>query len=131
MIIAEYTNLTVVRETKGEIPSLPFVQVKEAILGRSYELSLVFPTIENSKKLHKTWKKKSGPVNTLAFPLAPKEGEIIITLSQARKEAKKYGRSYHNHLLFLFIHSCLHLKGMTHGARMEQHERLWYEQYQR
>jgi probable rRNA maturation factor len=129
METAEYNNLTIIRRTKGGIPILPFVLIKEAILGAEYELSLVFPTQDESIDLHKTWKKKNGPVNTLAFPLDDEFGEIIITLSQARKEAPKYGRNYSDHLVFLFIHSCLHLKGMTHGAKMEKQERFFYKQF--
>lgn len=129
MTIAEYHNLTVIRYTKGGIPILPFVDAKEAILGKSYELSLVFPTLENSRNLHIQWKKKPGPVNILSFPLDDISGEIILTLSQARMEAPKYGRTYMQHLMFLFIHGCLHLKGMTHGAKMEQQERFFYKQF--
>ncbi|MCA9353094.1 rRNA maturation RNase YbeY [Patescibacteria group bacterium] len=126
MTVAEYHNTTIIRETKGRIPLLPFVEVKEAILGKSYELSVVFPTLEHSRELHRKWKKKSDPVNILSFPLDQDTGEIIMTLSVARREARKYERNYREHLLFLFIHGCLHLKGMTHGAKMEQQERVWY-----
>lgn len=129
MSIAEYKNLTIIRHTKGGIPILPFVEIKNAILGQEYDLSLVFPTLENSRILHQQWKKKSDPVNILSFPLDPESGEIILTLSKARTEAKKYGRSYRNHLIFLFIHGCLHLKGMTHGAKMEKQERIFYAEF--
>lgn len=126
MTVLEQDNLTIIRQTKGGILNLPFVDVKNEILGKEYELSLVFPHKKNSIELHQTWKKKEGLVNTLSFPLDKNSGEIIITLSQARKEAPKYGHRYHEHVLFLFIHSCLHLKGMTHGAKMEKYERQLY-----
>ncbi|MCA9352348.1 rRNA maturation RNase YbeY [Patescibacteria group bacterium] len=129
MAIAEYNNLTIIRQTKGRIPILPFVEIKNAILGTSYELSLVFPTLQRAEALHIEWKKKPDPVNILSFPLDDDVGEIIITLQQARREARQYGRSYHNHLIFLFIHGCLHLKGMTHGVKMEQRERLLYKRF--
>ncbi len=129
MEMAEYKNFTIIRRTKGGIPILPFALIKKAILGNEYELSLVFPTQTESIQLHKVWKKKDSPVNTLAFPLDTTSGEIIITLSQARKEAAKYMRNYHNHLVFLFIHSCLHLKGHVHGAKMERQERFFYQQF--
>ncbi len=129
MTVAEYENFTIIRRTKGRIPNLPFVSCKESILGKDYDLSLVFPDIQDSTELHLTWKKKPGPVNTLSFPYDESSGEIIITLNQARTEAKKYNRSYHEHLMFLFIHSCLHLKGMVHGAKMEKQERIFYKQF--
>ena len=129
MTVVEGHNVTIVRQTKGRIPSLPFVDVKEAILGKHYELSLVFLDQETSTTLHRDFKGKNDPVNVLSFPLEDQEGEILITLSKARNEAKHYGRSYLDHLLFLFIHGCLHLKGMHHGAKMEKYERLFYERF--
>jgi len=119
----------IIRHTKGGIPILPFLEMKNAILGTGYDLSLVFPTLEHSIQLHTQWKKKSDPVNILSFPLDSDSGEIILTLSKARSEAKKYSRTYHNHLIFLFIHGCLHLKGMTHGGKMEKQEQLFYTEF--
>ena len=129
MVVVEFENLTIQRQTKGGIPNLPFVNIKEAILGKDYDLSLLFPTLELSEELHIRWKKKPGPVNILSFPLDEETGEMIITLSQTRKEARHHGRNYKNHLIFLFIHGCLHLKGMTHGAKMEKEERFYYKQF--
>lgn len=129
MQVCEEHNLTIQRMSKGRIPNLPFISVKEAILGKRYELSLVFPTLEHSKNLHKTWKDKNDPVNVLAFPLDQDEGEIVITLFQARKEAKKYDHSYLEHVLFLFIHACLHLKGYEHGATMEKYEERYLKKF--
>ena len=129
MAVAEYKNFTILRQTKGRIPTLPFVEVKEAILGKKYDLSLTFPTLDLAEELHIKWKKKTGPVNILSFPLDQNEGEIILTLSQARKEAKNYDRNYRDHLIFLFIHGCLHLKGMTHGAKMEKEERFYCKKF--
>jgi probable rRNA maturation factor len=129
MIVREEHNLTIRRVTKGGIPNLPFVAVKEAILGKRYELSLTFPSLEESQELHKKWKKKNDPVNVLAFPLDDSEGEIFITLSKARTEASKYGRTYREHLLFLFIHACLHLKGYNHGDIMERRESHYMKKF--
>ena len=122
MTVREEHNLTIRRDTKGGIPNLPFVAAKEAILGKSYELSLNFPTLARSRELHKQWKNKKDPVNVLAFPLDAHEGEIILTLTKARTEAKNFGHSYHEHIIFLFIHACLHLKGYDHGDTMEEQE---------
>jgi probable rRNA maturation factor len=130
-MVAVYSeNFSITRQTKGGIPTLPFVEVKNEIMGEDYELSLFFPNIKYATELHMKWKKKPGPANILSFPLDDAEGEIFLSLSQARKEAPKYGRSYKQHLLFLFIHGCLHLKGMTHGAKMEQQERFWYDKFE-
>lgn len=129
MTVSEHNNLTIRRHTKGGIPTLPFVAVKDAILGKKYDLSLTFPTLEVSRELHVTWKNKENPVDVLAFPLDEHEGEIIITLAMARKEASKFGHTYLQHVLFLFIHACLHLKGFEHGDIMEKHEQKYLKKF--
>lgn len=129
MAVEEFNNFTIQRQTKGRIPNLPFVSIKEDILGKKYDLSLLFPNDKLSRELHLKWKKKADAVNVLSFPLDKNEGEIILTLNKARKEAHKYDHSYPNHIIFLFIHACLHLKGMTHGAKMEKEERKYYKKY--
>lgn len=59
----------------------------------------------------------------LSFPLSKKSGEIFIDLVTANKEAKEFGMSLGEFVKYLFIHACLHLKGMEHGDTMEQAEK--------
>lgn len=122
-------NLSILRKTNGKLPSLPFVRIKNDILGKKYDLSVVFPNILEATKLHIEWKKKNSPVNILSFPLSKTEGEIIISLSQARVEAKKYDRSYIEHLTCLFIHGCAHLKGHVHGHTMDVFEKKFQKKF--
>jgi probable rRNA maturation factor len=118
-------HLTIIRETSGKLPSLPFLRIKNAILGKNYELSLAFVGRKRAIALHQEWKSKNDPVNILSFPLDTNEGEIIISLEKARSECKHFDRTYHNYLAFLFIHGCVHLKGFTHGSKMEAEERKY------
>ena len=122
-------NLTIARATPGKLPSLPFSRIKNEILGTDYELSLVFPGTRVATEMHQKWKHEHGPVNILSFPLSKKSGEMYISLGQARRECKKFDRTYHEYLAFLFIHGCLHLKGMTHGSTMESKERFFMNQF--
>jgi rRNA maturation RNase YbeY len=122
-------NTTVIRETKGKLPRLPFGKLTEAILGKHYSLTIVFPTVQYATNLHKEHKGKPGPANILSFPYSKKEGEIYISLFKARTEAKKFGYSYENYLVFLLIHGMCHLKGHTHGYIMEKVERQYRAQF--
>jgi rRNA maturation RNase YbeY len=116
-------HLTLTFETRSSAPSIPWVAIKNAILGKTYELSLVFPSPKTATQLHRDWKEKDGPANILSFPLDDQTGEIFISLNQAKKECKKFDRTYDNYLAFLFIHGCAHLKGYTHGSAMESYEK--------
>lgn len=125
----EFANLTIIRETTGKLPSLPFLRIKNAILGEDYELSLVFIGRTKAIAMHKEWKSKDDPVNILSFPLSKSEGEILISLEKARSECKNFDRKYENYLAFLFIHGCVHLKGYAHGSKMEALEKKYRAQF--
>lgn len=116
-------NLVITNETRINIPVVPFVEIKNAILGKKYELSLVFPNKKTATELHEDWKNKPGPVNILSFPIDKNVGEIFISLHQAKTECEKFDRKYDNYVAFLFIHGCAHLKGYTHGNAMEVYEK--------
>ncbi len=116
-------NLAISNETRIKVPVVSFVEIKNAILGKKYELSLVFPNKKTATELHLDWKDKSGPANILSFPLDKNLGEIFISLDQAKTECKKFDRDYQNYVAFLFIHGCAHLKGHTHGNEMESYEK--------
>ena len=121
--------VTITRETVGTIPSLPFFDVAESILGKNYTLRLIFSTKEHIQNLNKTHRKKHYIPNTLAFPLSNQEGEIYMSFFVMRSQAKNYSLSYHDFILFLFIHSCLNLKGYEHGSTMEGRERKFFKQF--
>ncbi len=108
MTTLEKEQITIIRETVGTIPSLPFFDVTQKILGKKYTLHLIFSTEKNIQHLNKTHRKKLYTPNTLAFPLSQNTGEIYMSLKVMRLQAKEYSLSYRDFILFLFIHSCLH-----------------------
>ncbi|MEZ0209188.1 MAG: rRNA maturation RNase YbeY [Candidatus Paceibacterota bacterium] len=121
MAILETKNLTVIRK-QGPLPDVPFLLVKEKLLGKQYNLTVVFCTPKESQEKNKTYRGKDYPTNILSFPLSDTEGEIYISLSTARKDAKQFEMTYEQFLHLLFIHGCLHLKGHDHGSTMEELE---------
>ena len=121
MAILETKNLTVIRK-QGPLPDVPFLLVKEKLLDKQYNLTVVFCTPKESQEKNKTYRGKDYPTNILSFPLSDTEGEIYISLSTARKDAKQFEMTYEQFLHLLFIHGCLHLKGHDHGSTMEELE---------
>ncbi len=108
--------------TKGKLPRLPFVEIKNEILGKKYELSIVFCSNGLSKKLNRIYRGKDRPTNVLSFSLEKTSGEIIIDLKKAQKESALFGEKFPNFVGYLFIHGLLHLKGLSHGRTMEAKE---------
>ena len=123
-------NTVSIRKTsKGKLPRLPFVALKEAVLGKNYELSIAFVTAEESRRLNKIYRGKNKPANILSFPLGRKEGEIIITQSEVRKGARKFGHSFATFLPLIFVHGLFHLKGLRHGSTMERKEKTLLKKF--
>ncbi len=121
MKMADETT-SVINKTKGKLPSLPFVEMKNKILGSSYELSISFVTKKESQILNNSYRNKDYPTNILSFELTKKSGELIIQSSIVKRDAKNFDMDYKNFLGFLLIHGMLHLKGMQHGSTMERQE---------
>lgn len=128
MAFSELHNLTLVRKN-GTLPDVPFLAIKEKILGKKYSLNIIFCSPAESKKQNLIYRDKDYPTNILSFPLSESEGEIYIPLGVVRKEAKKFEMSYIKFLHFLIIHGCLHLKGYDHSSTMEELEDKHLKQF--
>ncbi|MEN9552252.1 MAG: hypothetical protein RI935_629 [Candidatus Parcubacteria bacterium] len=118
MAFLENKNLTVVRKGRA-LPAIPFEAIHSKILGKSYNLTVIFCSPQESQERNRLYREKDYPTNILSFPLDKNEGEIYICLSIARRDAKKFNMSYLQFLHLLFVHGCLHLKGYDHGSTME------------
>ena len=115
-------SFTITNTTKSTLQSVPFAKIKETVLGKKYQLSLVFVGDKKIQTLNNSYRGKNKPTNCLSFILDKNSGEIFLNLNKAKKEAPNFGRKFDSFVAFLFIHSCLHLKGMEHGSTMERAE---------
>jgi len=120
MAVLDTDNLTV--SANGTLPSVPFLALKEKILGKKYELSIRFVAPAEAQALNIAHRQKEYIPNTLSFPLSETSGEIILCRSAMRREYKQFDMEYDRYLIFIVIHSMLHLKGMEHGSTMERKE---------
>ena len=127
--ITGFCPIQIHRSGRGRNPSLPYNEIKNAILGNSYDLSIAFVNYADSEALHKKYKHTDGPANILSFPLTELSGEIILHLPTVYTKASEYEHTPRQHLIFLLIHGMLHLKGYTHGHSMEKLERQWMNDF--
>lgn len=119
---APRSHFKIVREAGAAPGRAPFRAIKEAALGKSYRLTLIFTSPARIRKWNRIYRGKNRATDILSFPVSKSEGEIYMCLSEARKEAKKFRHAPGNFILFLFIHGLVHLKGYDHGATMERIE---------
>lgn len=120
-------NFSILKNEPGgsffEPSDLPFAKIKNKILGKNYELSLVFIGAKKSQALNKKHRKKDKSANVLTFRLSDTEGEIFICPEIAKRDAPKFDMKTREFIGFLFIHGLLHLKGFKHGKKMEEKEK--------
>lgn len=85
------------------------------------EISISFVTDEEIKALNKAYRMKDSVTDVLSFPvefqlpISPKPlGDIVINVSQAKKQAEELGHSLEREFIYLAVHSLLHLLGYDH-----------------
>jgi len=113
---------TIKNETKGRPPRLPFVSIKNKILGEKYDLGISFISANKQKTINSKYRGINKSTNILSFPLSSSSGEILIDLIKAKKEASLFNMSYTKFIKYLVIHGMLHLKGFEHSSTMEKQE---------
>jgi probable rRNA maturation factor len=115
-------TLDVRNMTRQKAPSFPFADALAASLP-GWEISLAFVGETRARNLNQALRAKDYVPNVLSYETGEKSGEIVICLEEAKRQAPKYEMPYRDFVGFLFIHGCLHLKGMPHGTTMERKER--------
>ncbi len=118
-----------IASTVKSYPVFPYETMKNDILGKRYELSLMFVGPSRAAALNAEYRKKDYTPNVLSFPLTPTVGEIVICPTVAVKEAAKYNLSVNGYVAYLFIHGLLHLKGHDHSDEMDKLEQRYLRKY--
>lgn len=116
--------LTISKTVKNNAPkdALFFNNVYKHVMGKDYELSLVFIANTLSRRLNKSHRGFDKPTDILSFTLDKNAGEIFINIPYSKKKCKEFDRTLDNYIKFLFIHGLFHLKGHEHSSRMENEE---------
>jgi rRNA maturation RNase YbeY len=126
-------NLEIFNETNTETPEINFLELKNKILGENFDLTISFLLPKNSQKINKKQRKQSYVPNTLSFKYSPTSGEIIMTPEIIEGEdytlADENIVLYTEKILYLTIHSMLHLTDLDHGDEMERLEVKYFKLY--
>lgn len=118
-----------INSTIKSFPSFPYKEIKEAILGKKYQLSLNFIGTIRAQRLNTTYRKKDYIPNVLSFPLSETQGEIYICPKISYPEARDFNLSKEGYIAFLYIHGLLHLKGYDHSDKMESLEKHFMKKF--
>jgi len=121
----EFGFCTITNKTKGKLPRLPFVSIKNKILGPNFELGVSLLSPSAQRKINRDYRQKDETTNILSFPLSETSGEITLDPIKIKKDAPLFDMNYTQFFKFLFIHGCLHLKGFEHSSTMEKLEKKY------
>jgi probable rRNA maturation factor len=122
----EYKNLNIISE-KGKLPNLPFLKIKNEILGKDFDLTIIYTSKEKNLELNKKYRSKDYIPNILTFPYSDTEGEIYMSRGIAYTQYKDFDMPYQKYLTLLIVHGCLHLKGHTHDTKQDHENMLQLE----
>lgn len=114
----------------------------EGIDPEGIEVSLSFASAEEIHRLNREFRGVDRVTDVLSFPLVEDLdelpgleeaegtgdiddwfeplGDVVICLDQAEAQAEEYGHSREREIVYLFVHSVLHLLGYDHMEPEEQ-----------
>lgn len=74
------------------------------------------------RKLNREYRQKDKVTDVLSFGMDDPDllGEIYISLQRARVQANRFGISYDEEILRLFVHGLFHLQGYDHEDEKER-----------
>lgn len=87
----------------------------ESALGKKRgEISVVLADDAFIRDLNKTYRGKDKATNVLSFPGDEHLGDIVLSLSTLKREAKEQGKTLKDHATHMLVHGALHLLGHNH-----------------
>ena len=115
------------------IPSIEkalLTSLKLAGYGDDYEISFSAVSEEEIHELNREYRGKDSITDVLSFGYYEKDqvpesgllGDIVICAKRAYEQAQEYGHSYEREIIYLSVHSLLHLLGYDHEDDDEKGE---------
>ena len=98
----------------------------EELESERCEISVTFVDMDEIHELNKEYRDVDRPTDVLSFPQfydleeeIPEVGEIclgdvVICKEKAEEQAAEFGHSFEREIIYLFVHSVLHLLGYDH-----------------
>lgn len=123
-------NIEINAETFNDIEKSIKTALNYLGYGENYEISISIVDEEEIKSLNLEYRGKDSVTDVLSFPLFEKNqipkggmlGDIVICEQRVLEQADELGHSYQRELVYLTIHSLLHLLGYDHESLDEKVE---------
>ena len=90
--------------------------------GKEENISLVFIGSERMRELNERYRGKNRVTDVLTFGEDLKE--IVICLSEVKKNARRFKSSFNKELALVLVHGILHLLGYDHEKSEKKAEKM-------
>lgn len=89
-------------------------------LSSAEELSVVFVSAKEIRRLNREFRGKDKPTDVLSFESIEESslGELVIAVDVIRAQAREHSLSLQDELGYMLLHGILHLLGYDHGRVM-------------
>ena len=93
-------------------------------VNREQKINLILCSDYTIRKLNREYRNIDRATDVLSFPFGEPDflGEIYISLQRAKVQARRYGISYNDEIVRLFVHGTFHLLGYDHIIESERLE---------
>lgn len=106
------------------------MSLKMAGYGDDYEFSFSIVDDDEIRELNRDYRENDSITDVLSFPLYEREdipaqgmlGDIVICAKRAKEQSEEFGHSYEREIVYLTVHSVLHLLGYDHEEDDEKSE---------
>lgn len=77
------------------------------------EVAIVFVSDRTITRVNKMFTGRNSPTDVLSFRTGASLADLFISVETAARQAKSYGQTLEEELLYLVLHGLLHLKGFS------------------
>ena len=112
---------------------------EENIQASKLYITVTFTDPEHIQEINKTYRNIDKATDVLSFPMFEREelekkikdkdfpyedilGDIIISISKVKEQAKEYGHSFERELSYMLVHGFYHLMGYDHIEEEDKKE---------
>ncbi|MGH7827383.1 MAG: rRNA maturation RNase YbeY [Candidatus Binatia bacterium] len=95
------------------------------------ELSIALVGDSEMRKLNAKYRKKNSTTDVLSFPSEEKLptgsvllGDVVVSVDQARRQAKEHNKTFKSEMATLLIHGVLHLLGYDHERSAKEARKM-------
>ena len=102
--------------------------LSEEDLPDDFEVSVSFVTNEEIKELNREYRNVDSETDVLSFPMDDEFdgvvilGDIVLSTEKIIEQANDYNHSLEREMIYLTVHSMLHLLGYDHMSSAEKNE---------